>query len=165
MSVTPVLRPVRSQDREFLVELYISARGGGFTGPGWTEPEQVALLHAQYDLRCRHYAQVFPEAESSVVLVGEERVGRLEIHRGDDEVRIVDIAVLPEYRSRGVGTAVLRRVQAKAEAHGLPVRLHVDIANVAAQRLYRRLGFVLHVNTGADLHLEWGALREAQSGS
>src|SRR3712207_2371416 len=42
------------------------------------------------------------------------RSGRLDVARWPDELRIVDIALLPEHRNAGVGTALLRELQAKA---------------------------------------------------
>lgn len=51
------------------------------------------------------------------------------------------LAVVPECRSRGVGTALLRHAIAQGAARGLTPTLAVDPANARAQRLYRSLGF------------------------
>ena len=67
--------------------------------------------------------------------------GRLYVHRGDAEIRVVDIALLPEFRGAGVGTQLMRGLQAEATKSGRRLTLHVDASNVGARRLYERLGF------------------------
>jgi len=65
-----------------------------------------------------------------------------------------ELYVLQPYRRRGVATALMRRIQALAGELGLAgVRLLVRPENVAARRLYRRLGFVEH----ATYFCEWRA--------
>ena len=56
------------------------------------------------------------------------------------EIRIVDIALLPPWRNRGVGTALLRNILAEGERAELPITIHVECFNPAL-RLYERLGF------------------------
>jgi hypothetical protein len=56
--------------------------------------------------------------------------------------RIVDIALLPQYCNRGIGTTLLRDLQSEAAAAGKPLRIHVERFNPAL-RLYQRLGFTL----------------------
>lgn len=56
-----------------------------------------------------------------------------------------ELYVLPPFRRRGVGRALLERVQALAVEMGLAgVRLMVRPGNEAARWLYRRCGFVEH---------------------
>ena len=54
-----------------------------------------------------------------------------------DKMELDDLYVLPEYRSRGVGTAVLRRCLAQ----GKPIYFYVFTGNVRAVALYEREGF------------------------
>jgi [ribosomal protein S18]-alanine N-acetyltransferase len=59
-----------------------------------------------------------------------------------DEVHINNIALRPQYRGRGIGTALLRHVL--TEGHQLGARratLEVRASNEGARRLYERLGF------------------------
>ena len=53
----------------------------------------------------------------------------------------MDIALLPEYRGRGIGTALLEELLVEADATGRRVTIHVERFN-PARRLYERLGFV-----------------------
>ena len=82
-----------------------------------------------------------PHAERKIVLVDDAPVGRLVVDASADEVELIDIALLPQYRNHGLGTSVLRNVFAMADRIGTSVRLHVEKQNRAI-RLYERLGFV-----------------------
>jgi ribosomal protein S18 acetylase RimI-like enzyme len=88
-----------------------------------------------------------------VVLIDREPAGRLYLNRGDSEIRIVDIALLPEHRGKGVGSALLRDLLAEADAHGKRVTIHVERMNPAL-RLYERLGFSVAEDKGVYLFLE-----------
>ena len=86
-------------------------------------------------------------------MVDGEPAGRLYIHRGPSEIRIVDIALLPEHRGGGVGTQLVRDLLAEADADGKSVTIHVERMNPAL-RLYERLGFSLGEDKGVYLFLE-----------
>ncbi len=59
--------------------------------------------------------------------------------RQEGRVRIVNIAVIPPARRRGIATALLRRVAARPNGE---IELIVEERNEGAQALYRREGFV-----------------------
>ena len=80
-------------------------------------------------------------------------VGRLYVARWQDEIRLVDIALLPPSRNAGLGSAILRDLLAAAAAHK-PVRIHVEKFNPAL-RLYERLGFAPIEDKGVYLFMEW----------
>jgi ribosomal-protein-alanine N-acetyltransferase len=59
-----------------------------------------------------------------------------------DEVHINNLAVRPECRGRGYGSALLQHALAEAAAHGaLRATLEVRRSNEQARRLYERFGF------------------------
>lgn len=59
-----------------------------------------------------------------------------------DEAHINNVAVLPRYRGRGMGRAILRHALADAHRRGARrATLEVRASNVDAIRLYERLGF------------------------
>jgi len=66
----------------------------------------------------------------------------------------MDIALLPEYRGRGVGGALLADLMAEASAGAKPLTIHVERFN-RALRLYERLGFVPVADKGVYLLLQW----------
>lgn len=83
-------------------------------------------------------------------------VGRVFVHRGPEEIRVVDVGLLTEHRGQGIGSAVLKAVIAEAVEAGRPVRLQVEPSN-RALRLYERLGFVRVPTAGIHVELEWVA--------
>ena len=59
-----------------------------------------------------------------------------------DELHLNNLAVLPEWRGRGFGWALLSAAVDDARAHGgVRALLEVRRSNVVAQRLYARAGF------------------------
>ena len=63
---------------------------------------------------------------------------------------IATIEVLPEFRGRGIGAELLRRLEGSANAErAITMWLHVDAENASAIRLYERLGYR---NTGRADH-------------
>jgi ribosomal protein S18 acetylase RimI-like enzyme len=120
----------------------------------WSDDVKSAFLQMQFEAQTRHYDTSFPKAEFSIVEIDGERGGRLYLDRREDEIRIVDIALLPEFRGRGIGSELLRSVLLEAEQREMAVRIHVEHNNPAL-RLYERLNFS-HVDSNGVYHLmEW----------
>ena len=140
------LRPASANDSEFLMHVYASTRWDEMISWGWSPAQQVSFVGTQYDARQRGYAAAYPSAESSVVSVGDCPAGSLIVFRGQDELRLVDISLLPEFRSRGIGGHLIRMLISEAAGLGFPLRLSVMRGNRAA-RLYERLNFV---SSGGD---------------
>ena len=147
----PTLRPATAADDELLTAIYASTRAEELDLVAWPPGERQAFQQAQFLAQRRDWASRFPGATHDVVELGGQGVGRLVLHVDDARVLVVDVALLPVVRGRGVGTIVLRGVLADADARARPVRLHVESTN-RARRLYRRLGFEV-VGRG-ETHLE-----------
>lgn len=158
MSATSVsqtaLRPITDDDRDFLFRLYASTREEELRGVDWSDAQKEAFLRMQFVAQHHAYTTNYPGAELSVVLVDGVPAGRLYLHQREDELRIVDVALMPAYRGRGLGGALLRQVQQRAQALGLAARIHVELYN-PAQRLYGRLGFAKIGESGVYHLLEW----------
>ncbi len=147
------LRPAAPGDREFLVEVYASTRSEELARTGWSRPEIDAFVGMQYEFQDRHYAAAFPEAERSIVMVGDRPVGRLYVHRDKTEIRVVDVALLPDFRGRGIGNGLVTDLVAEGARTGRPVRIHVERDN-RARSLYERLGFVEVADDGVYRSME-----------
>lgn len=147
-----MLRPVEPGDREFLYRVYASTRTEELAVMPWDEAEKDTFLRAQFDAQDQWYREHYT-ATYEVILVDGEPAGRLYLHRGDTEIRIVDIALLPEYRGDGVGTSLLSDLLAEADGAGKRVTIHVERFNPAV-RLYQRLGFAVAEDKGVYLFLE-----------
>jgi GNAT superfamily N-acetyltransferase len=134
------LRPVGDADRAFLAHVYATTRADELAIRPWTDEQKAAFLAQQFEAQDAHYRRHYGDATFDVIEVDGEPAGRLYVHRGRREVCIVDIALTPPYRGRGLGTRLLRGLIAEAEQSGRPLSIHVEIHN-PARRLYERLGF------------------------
>jgi ribosomal protein S18 acetylase RimI-like enzyme len=103
----------------------------------------------QYQARRAGYAVQYPDAESSIVMFEGQPAGHTLVARSGEGLRIVDIVVAPQFRGRGLGTAVLKSFLAS----GLPVRLQVARHNPAV-RLYERLSFKVVASDDVNLEME-----------
>ena len=135
------LRPVADGDREFLVELYASTRESELAQLQWDEATRDAFIEHQFSAQDAHYRTHYPGATLDVVEVDGERAGRLYVHRGPNDIRIMDIALAPAFRRRGIGTGLLSDLIAESEESGRKLSIHVEMNN-PARTLYARLGFV-----------------------
>ena len=134
------LRPVGPGDEEFLYRVYASTRQVELAQTGWPKEQKAAFLRMQFDAQSRYYREHYSEASLDVILAGGRPIGRLYVARWPEEIRIVDIAILPEHRSAGIGTKLLEDLISESEASAKPLSIHVERFNPAL-RLYWRLGF------------------------
>ena len=96
-----------------------------------------------------------------VLRIGQP-VGRLLVHRGACEIRVVDLGLLPEHRNQGIGGGVLQALLHEADEARTPVRLHVATFN-RAMKLYERLGFAPIRTDGIHVEMEWSPRIPAES--
>lgn len=150
------LRPIVSDDRPFLLAVYASTREPELAGVAWDAAQKAAFVRMQFDAQHAYYQEHYVGAAFDIILVNGQPAGRLYVSREGDEIRIVDIALLPEYCNRNVGTTLLRGLQSEAAAAGKPLRIHVERFNPAL-RLYGRLGFTPIADRGVYLFMEWRA--------
>jgi GNAT superfamily N-acetyltransferase len=147
-------RPITETDHAFLRELYGSTRAQEMEAVPWPTEEKRAFLDMQFDAQHRFYAKQFPTASFELVLENGEAIGRLYVDRRRDEHRVIDIALLPEWRGRGVGGQLMRGLLEEAAGVGKMVRIHVERLN-PAMRLYERLGFQKIEDQGVYDLMEW----------
>jgi ribosomal protein S18 acetylase RimI-like enzyme len=139
-------------DRAFLLAVYSSTRTLELAVVPWGDEQKAAFLESQFAAQDAYWRQQRPQASWSVIEIDGVAAGRLYVDRTASEIRIVDIALLPEFRGAGIGTTLLEAVLAEADAGGLPVTVHVEQTN-RARRLYERLDFVRIGETGVyDLY-------------
>jgi ribosomal protein S18 acetylase RimI-like enzyme len=152
----PRLRPVADADRAFLVELYRSAREPEFAHVAWDDATLNAFVEQQFAAQDAHYRGNYPGASLDVIEVEGERAGRLYVHRGPSDIRIMDMTLLPAFRGRGIGTGLLCALIDEARNSGRKLSMHVE-ANNPARSLYDRLGFHPVGEPGIHVLLEHGA--------
>lgn len=134
------LRPAQPQDRAFLERVYASARAEELAPVPWTAEQKAAFLHMQFEAQDHHYRRFYGSARFDLIVAGEQPIGRMYVERAASEIRLLDIALLPERRGAGIGGALIAELIAEARAQGKPITLHVERSN-RAHRLYTRLGF------------------------
>jgi len=133
-------RPSCASDLEFLARVYQGTREEELSSLGWSAAQQQAFARMQFDVRRRYYSGAYPEAEECVILCDDSPAGSMIINRETGGLRVVDIALLPEHRNRGIGGSLLSDLLGEARALQLPLSLSV-LRSSPAIRLYRRLGF------------------------
>jgi ribosomal protein S18 acetylase RimI-like enzyme len=160
------LKPAAPEDYDELLRVYASTRADELARvTWWDDAQKLAFCRQQYDAQKAEYDSRFPDAQYALILLGGKTAGRFWVGRGEEEIRLLDIAVLPWARGQGVGTALVGALIEEARASGKRLRHMVFVENVGALSLYERLGFVVFEETGgAYLHMEWrGSVKEVTS--
>ena len=155
------LRPAGEDDQPFMLRVYASVREPELERSGLPREQWGAFVEHQFEAQSRAYED-YRNTSFEVVLVDGEPAGRLIVARWPEELRVVDVALLPEYRGRGVGGTLIRELIEEAEERGVKTSIHVERFN-PAQRLYTRLGFRSVSETGVYLLLERPARSAAQA--
>lgn len=143
-----IIRDGVSADTPFFEKLYFETRKEEFAQLGWDEIQLETLLKMQFNTQTQGYRMQFPGARNLVIEADGEAVGRFIT---TDEICLVDIAVLPEFRNQGIGSFVLKRLLEEAENKEKSVYLQVLKTNIPAIRLYERFGF--EKNGESDLYV------------
>lgn len=157
------MRPVDPSDEEFLFELYRSTRVEEISAWGWSPDQQEAFLRMQFTAQKRSYGMAYGSAEHDLIVAEGDRIGRMMVSRNDAEINLVDIALLPEARGKGVGSDLIRKLQREAELCRKTVVLQVANNN-RARHLYERLGFVLVSDDAMYCRMKWSATRTGEFG-
>ena len=145
------LRPATPRDYDFMRRLYHSTRAEEMAHFPFDEAKKQEFLDSQFAAQFQHYGIHYPTVERNIVEKDGQPIGRLWIDEWKDQIRLVDIALMPECRGSGIGSRLLRDVLARGTAAGKPVTIHVEGFNPAL-RLYQRLGFE-HVDTNGVYYL------------
>lgn len=148
------LRRVAPDDEEFLLDVYASTRADEMALVDWDDAMKRAFLRSQLTSQRADYESRFPAADYNIILIGGVRAGRLWVARTDEQIRLLDIALLPEFQNRGVGRLLIEQLIEESERARLPLRHTVFQFNTAGMRFYERLGFVPSGVMGAYIQME-----------
>ena len=153
--MTVKLRPVQPEDDEFLLGVYAATREYELSFVPWSAEQKANFIRMQFLAQQQHYQTYYKGAEFSVILADEAPVGRLYVMRGEDEIRIIDIALLPEHRNKGIGKPLIQGLLNEAQTTGKNVRIRVEVFNPVSVKIFERLGFSTIENDGVNYLLEW----------
>jgi ribosomal protein S18 acetylase RimI-like enzyme len=122
-------RPAAPDDFDYCAKLYFAGMEETIRALGLDRAAHVA------DFRRRWEA-----AEVRMIVDDGADIGWLQSRSEGDALFLTQLFVDASRQRQGIGTEVMRRLIAEAEAAGVPVTLGVVKANPAL-RLYERLGF------------------------
>jgi ribosomal protein S18 acetylase RimI-like enzyme len=145
-----VLRETTPEDEQFLFDVYASTRQEELEGLGWDDNQKREFFKMQFLARERSY----PRVDDRIIVLNGRPIGRILVDRSEAEILLRDIALLTQYRNRGLGTILIYDLMKEARVSGKAIRLHV-LATSAAVRLYDRLGFSKTGAEAAYLEMKW----------
>jgi ribosomal protein S18 acetylase RimI-like enzyme len=148
------LRRATPGDEPFFRDLYASVRWPELAPTPWRDAEKRAFCDMQYELQDRHYRAHFPRAEAMVIVVSGVPAGRLYRALSEATLNVLDIALVPEMRGRGIGTRLMTAMETDAARDGQRIVLHVEDDNPLL-RWYERMGFVRGERLGAHREMVW----------
>lgn len=154
------LRPVGPDDHDFLVEVYGSTRAEEMALVPWTNEQRDAFVRSQFAAQQEHYANKYRAASHDIILSNGRPVGRLYVARLDQEIRIIDITLLPAERNAGIGSYLIKQLLDEASRSGKVTRIYVEEFNPSL-RLFERLGFSPSEQQGIHLLLQWQEVKNA----
>lgn len=153
------LRPMVPEDEPLMFCVYASTRVEELALTDWDQQQKDAFLRMQFDAQRRSYALSYPNAEYWVIQDEGADVGRMIVNRSDAQIALVDLAVLPEFRNRRVGSRLMADLLEEASQTARTVRLHVERYNPALH-WYQRLGFRTTREDAIYLEMVWEPARQ-----
>lgn len=147
-------RTMTTSDRSFLSTLYRSTREDEMANLPWNDDQKQTFIDMQFNAQHEHYQKNYPNALWLIIEISDTRIGRLYLEHWDHEIRIIDIALTPSARGRGIGSAILQDLQNEASEADKKIGIHVEKLN-PAMTLYKRLGFQTVQDKGVYDLLTW----------
>lgn len=147
-------RPVTNDDMNLLHQIYASTREIELQQTNWSDEQKNAFVLMQFNAQHSFYSEHYSDASFEIILHRDIPAGRLYLLRSPKELLIVDITLLPDFRSQGIGSEILGNLMREAAETGRDLLIHVERFNPAL-RLYSRLGFQLIEDKGVYLYMGW----------
>ncbi|HJU66710.1 MAG TPA: GNAT family N-acetyltransferase, partial [Gemmatimonadaceae bacterium] len=100
------------------------------------------------------FAASWQATPHEIILADGVPVGYCAIEERDDGIHLRELVIRPEAQGQGIGSTLVRQLQATARERAVPIRLGTFHAN-RAQELYARLGFRSIGKSPTHVFLEW----------
>lgn len=144
-----------TQDRmAFLCHLYKSTRWDEVMQAPWTDEQRHEFLTQQFEAQHKHYQSHYPNSDFLLIKKHKDNIGRIYLDRDDNSICLIDIALLPECKNKGLGTILLKELLDEAQQTNKKIVLHVEKFNPAYQ-WYLKHGFKQIEDKGVHQYLEW----------
>lgn len=138
------LRPARKSDYDYAQRLYVETMRPLLTRlDAWDEDDTLAKFRG-------HYRQ----GDVSIIMVNGRDAGFLQVEENADGITLTQIHIEAPYRSRGIGTRLIRDLLSESQTKNKPVSLSV-VKHNPAQGLYERLGFQVVDQDDTKLHMRY----------
>jgi ribosomal protein S18 acetylase RimI-like enzyme len=142
VGVSYTLRDEQIEDEPFLLELGCSSHDQDVAFAHCSDEQQLKIVAFERDLQNQTTAAIYPTTVARIILVGDDRAGEVIVDRTPSSIRLIEIALAPRFRHRGIGTDLVRSLCEEAAGRRVPLHLRVAVTNSGARRLYQRLGFI-----------------------
>lgn len=161
MSIT--LRPINDADLPILFKIYAETRTEELAKvTWWSASQKEAFLFQQFSAQHQYYLENYVNSTFDLILNHDTPVGRLYVARWENQLRIIDIALLPAYRGSGIGSVLLQQLLDESKFQNLPLTIHVERENPALP-WYLRMGFQMVEDKGVYLFLKAMPAAHAQN--
>jgi ribosomal protein S18 acetylase RimI-like enzyme len=152
---TLMLRPEGADHAAFLFDLHETVKGAELAQMPVPEPIRRQLLDMQFRAMSMSYRAGYPAARFAIITLNDTPIGRLITNDGGERFHILHIALLPEWRSRGIGKVLMTTVLDEPKRRGKTCEATVAADNFASLRLWARLGFIERERDDINVILEW----------
>jgi GNAT superfamily N-acetyltransferase len=142
--VSPEWRRPGPQDGPALAEIRAAAMRPTLEAVGRFDPERAR----------RRFLDGYDPADTAALLVEGTLAGVLVVRDRGDHLYLDHLYIRPDLAGRGLGSAAVQAVQARARAAGLPVRL-CALRESPANGFYVRHGFRFERAEGWDNLYRW----------
>ncbi len=140
MSPSTVLVSVTESDEPFLSNFYALTRAPELSVVPWSDDQKRAFLQSQFEAQNRYYRERYPNASFEIIKINDRAVGRFYHAELADEIRIIDLAFLPEDFDEKIFIELVREILQKGEQAGKPVRTFLENFDPTTE-IFRNLGF------------------------
>ncbi len=146
------LKPIIDNDLPFLYKVYRDIRLNELKPANFSSKELEDFLQMQFKLQHTQYMQNYTNPSFDIIIYDSIPVGRLYVDRKENEIRIIDIALLTQYRRKGIGQNLIKELINEANLKKVPLSLHVEHEN-PIMKYYNKLGFEAVQDRGVYLFM------------
>jgi ribosomal protein S18 acetylase RimI-like enzyme len=149
-----ILRPRRADEETFWREVFYDSVREHFATLNLPENKLNNLLEFQFQAQNFDYEKNYPKGSNDIVLFKNVSAGRIILSTEDNDLHLIDIAILSKFRNQRIGTKILKWLFEQSRQTKLPIRFYVEKINPAF-RLYERSGFRVVADVTSHFQMEW----------